>query len=178
MIGQGKGFCVLCLQDLSLELKDLISKLLGGLWLSAVRFGSRQLEPGSRQWFAHPSSRQWRAVEGFCPKLWHHYSLCHRKTFCLHHSFPSFTFQPTFLSLVVLSFVPSFVHSSSLLPSATSLLLLSVRLLFCWRLFPGLLLKLWSGSLTLPPSALSCLTTAILSPSKLSSNHYCQKTST
>lgn len=42
MIGQGKGFCVLCLQDLSLELKDLISKLLGvsGCQLSALGAGS------------------------------------------------------------------------------------------------------------------------------------------
>lgn len=132
---------MLRLQELSLDLKDLLAKLLI-CYLSAISpLGDRQLEQGSRQYFARLCSRQ--AVES-CGRFLHTtmtllFSLP-QQSICLYHSFASFTFKPTFLYLLFCPFIYLFtLHSFCPRPHLSSIIyLINILLTF----FPRLLLKL------------------------------------
>lgn len=157
---------MLCLQNLLLEMKSLIPKLPEGCSCQRSAVSILGQAPG-----AHPCSRQWGAVEGFCTKLWHLVLPATAQRFVYTILFPLLSSNPHFF---LYSSIHSCVHSPFFLPSTTTHLLF-IWLISCWHVFPCLFLRLWSGSLTLPPSALTCLTTAILSPRKLNSNHCWQK---
>ena len=149
--------------------------------------GVRQQELGTHSHFlilALDSAEPWR----LCRKLREHYSLCLSRDLCPHHSLPSLMFRSTFPHSFIHSFLPSssFSLPPSLppslplpsfppfpLPFSSIIYLINILLTF----FPRLLLELWSGSLALAPSALTCSPIAILSPSKLNLNHSWQKSS-